>query len=141
MSELVERLGLSDDEKRMKTEEYREVSGGGPSRGSGKGDGSDGSSGGQSGTGGGLSSPAPGHRGAIPSKYVLCPGVGVSEGIACNYFYRNKILTSTHDFEQDIVSAAWSISRRYESYQPHLKALDKISLMIFDTMKKISRYG
>lgn len=141
MSELVERLGLSDDEKRMKTEEYRKF----------------------------LAVDRHGDLGKamdqmdllednqelaeaflllhqsiaerIPSKYVFAPGVGVSEGIACDYFYRNKILTSTHDFEQDIVSAAWSISKRYESYQPHLKALEKISLMIFDTIKKYHGMG
>ena len=72
----------------------------------------------------------------ISSKYVFVPGIAINEGIAYHYFYENKILKSPHDFDQDIVSAAWSISKRYGSYQPHLKALEKISLMIFDTMKK-----
>ena len=77
----------------------------------------------------------------IPSKFVFVPGVGVNEGIACDYFYNHKVLRSAHDFEQDIVSAAWSISERYGSYKPHLKALEKISLMIFDTMKKYHGMG
>lgn len=77
----------------------------------------------------------------IPSKYVFIPGVSVNEGIAYHYFCLNKIMKSIHDFDQDILSAAWSIARRYGSYQPHLKALEKISLMIFDTMKKYHGLG
>lgn len=77
----------------------------------------------------------------ISSKYVFIPGVSVNEGMAYQYFCQNKIIKSMHDFEQDIISAAWSISKRYGSYQPHLKALEKISLMIFDTMKKYHGMG
>ena len=87
MSELVERLGLSDDEKRMKTEEYRKF----------------------------LAVDRHGDLGKamdqmdllednqelaeaflllhqaiaerIPSKYVFAPGVGVSEGIALSLIH------------------------------------------------------
>lgn len=69
-------------------------------------------------------------------KYVIAPGLSVTEGIAYDYCYKNKWLTSNHDFEADVVSAAWSIAKRYASYQPHLKTLVKLSLQIFDSTKK-----
>lgn len=77
----------------------------------------------------------------IPAKYIYVPGVAINEGIAYNYYDQHRILVSPHNFEDDILSAAWSIAKRYGSYQPHLKALEKISLMIFDTTKKYHGMG
>ena len=64
----------------------------------------------------------------ISAKYIMVPGVAVNEGIAYDYAMKHRMIKVPHDFEQDIISAAWSISKRYGSYQPHLKALQKISL-------------
>ncbi len=72
----------------------------------------------------------------LPSEEVVIPGLSICEGIAYDYSYENKWLISEHDFDQDVLSAAWSIALRYGSYQPHLKALCKMSNMIFDTTKK-----
>jgi len=74
-------------------------------------------------------------------EYVYAPGVSVCEGIAMNHCFNKKWLTSTHDFNNDIISAAWSIAKRYGSYQPHLKALYKLSTEIFDAMKKYHGMG
>ena len=52
-----------------------------------------------------------------------------------------KWLVAKHDFDNDIISAAWSIAKRYGSYQPHLKALYKLSSEIFDAMKKYHGMG
>ena len=72
----------------------------------------------------------------LPAKYVFVPGVSVNDGMAYHYFAQKNNLKVAHDFDQDIVSAAWSIAKRYGSYQPHLKALDRISTQIFDVTKK-----
>ena len=72
---------------------------------------------------------------------MYAPGVSVSEGVAYNYSYSKKWLTSSHDFDNDIISAAWAIAKRYDSYQPHLKALFKLSSEIFDAMKKYHGLG
>jgi len=74
-------------------------------------------------------------------EIVFAPGVSVTEGMAFNYGYNKKWLISTHDFDNDIISAAWAISKRYGSYQPHLKALFKLSSEIFDAMKKYHGMG
>lgn len=77
----------------------------------------------------------------IPSEYVIIPGVSVSEGIAYDYAYKIGILKSPHDFDEDVLSASWSIAKRYGSYSPHLKALDSFSTSIFDATKKYHGMG
>ncbi|WP_406544937.1 phosphatase [Pseudobutyrivibrio sp.] len=67
---------------------------------------------------------------------VFAPGVSVAEGMMYNHSYQKKWLISKHDFDNDIITAAWSIAKRYGSYQPHLKALYRLSGEIFDAMKK-----
>ncbi len=77
----------------------------------------------------------------LKPEQVYTPGVSVCEGMVCNYCYNKKWLLSQHDFDNDIISAAWSIAKRYGSYQPHLKALFKLSGEIFDAMKKYHGLG
>ncbi len=77
----------------------------------------------------------------LSPQMVYAPGVSVTEGMAFNHSYTKKWLISAHDFDNDIVSAAWSIAKRYGSYQPHLKALFKLSSEIFDAMKKYHGMG
>ncbi|WP_294237047.1 Ppx/GppA phosphatase family protein [Pseudobutyrivibrio sp.] len=69
-------------------------------------------------------------------EMVFAPGVSVGEGMMYNHSYQKKWLVSKHDFDNDIITAAWSIAKRYGSYQPHLKALYRLSGEIFDAMKK-----
>ncbi len=73
---------------------------------------------------------------SLPAKKIMIPGVSINEGIAYNYAFEKGSLKPTHDFEEDVISACWAIARRYGSYIPHLKALDKMSQQIFDSMKK-----
>jgi exopolyphosphatase/guanosine-5'-triphosphate,3'-diphosphate pyrophosphatase len=77
----------------------------------------------------------------MPAKRVYFPGVTTNDGMAYDYLTKKKCLNVSHDFEQDIISAAWAIARRCDSYQPHLKALDNISTQIFDIMKKYHGLG
>ncbi len=74
-------------------------------------------------------------------KYIYIPGVSVCDGMALSYSFKKKWLSASHDFEADVISAAWSIAKRYGSYQPHLKALYKLSGMIFDATKKYHGMG
>ncbi len=77
----------------------------------------------------------------LKPETVVAPGVSVCEGMAYNYCYTHKWLSAKHDFDNDIITAAWSIAKRYDSYQPHLKALFKLSGEIFDAMKKYHGLG
>lgn len=68
---------------------------------------------------------------------VWVPGVNINDGIAYDYAGRNHLVKGTHDFEADIISAAQNLSKHFNSYSPHIKALTKLSTKIFDTMKKV----
>ena len=72
----------------------------------------------------------------IKTEQIMIPGVSVSEGIAYKYAYETKVLKAVHDFDEDILSASWAIAKRYDSYLPHLRALESISMEIFDAVKK-----
>lgn len=72
----------------------------------------------------------------LGAKELWAPGVIVSDGIACDYAQKNRIYKPTHDFDEDIISAAESLSRRYMSYSPHIEALTQMAMLLFDTMKK-----
>ncbi|MDD6058072.1 MAG: HD domain-containing protein [Clostridiales bacterium] len=72
---------------------------------------------------------------------LWAPGVIVSDGIACDYAEKHNIYHAAHDFEDDILSAAKSLSKRYLSYSPHIDALASMSVQIFDAMKKCHGMG
>ena len=78
---------------------------------------------------------------SLPAKKIMMPGVSINEGIAYAYAFEKGTLKPTHDFEEDVLSASWAIAKRYGSYIPHLKALDKMSSQIFDAMKKYHGMG
>ena len=73
---------------------------------------------------------------ALEFETVHLPGTSVTEGMALEYAYEHHYMKTSHDFEQDVLSAAWSIARRYGSYHPHLKAMDKMAVQIFDATKR-----
>ncbi len=63
------------------------------------------------------------------------------DGIAYEYGEDNKLFHLTHDFEKDIVGCAQNISKRYMGSKKRSETLEKISLSIFDSMKKIHGLG
>lgn len=77
----------------------------------------------------------------ISPKEVWVPGANIQDGIAYDYAQRNKLLSITHDFDADIISAAQFLSRHYHSYSPHIEALSRMSIKIFDAMKKVHGLG
>ena len=67
---------------------------------------------------------------------VILPGASLHEGLALSYGIKNGIIKSVHDFDKDVLSSAWQIALRYDSYKPHLKMLEQLSTMLFDAIKK-----
>ena len=64
-----------------------------------------------------------------------------SDGIAYDYAQSHKIVHCTHDFDEDILSAAKNMSMRYMSYSQHIDALTDMASLLFDAMKKIHGMG
>ena len=77
----------------------------------------------------------------IGAESIWAPGVNISDGIAYDYAERKGMVKAVHDFEEDIIAAAKNLSERYKSYSPHIEALTQMSLLIFDTMKKMHGMG
>lgn len=77
----------------------------------------------------------------LSGKNVWVPGVNISDGIAYDIAQRNGWIKTSHDFDEDILSAAQNLSWHYDSYSPHIEALNKLSVKIFDTMKKVHGLG
>lgn len=74
---------------------------------------------------------------ATDAKNLWLPGVSLSDGIAYDYAERNKLIKSTHNFEDDILSSAQNISGRYQGSHSISDTLVSVSLEIYDSMKKV----
>ena len=78
---------------------------------------------------------------AMHAQTIWFPDVDTSDGIAYDYAQTHKIVHPSHDFEEDILSAAKNMSMRYMSYSQHIDALTEMSSLLFDAMKKVHGMG
>lgn len=77
----------------------------------------------------------------MEAEYIWAPGVTLCDGMAYEYAEQNKIIAPAHNFEQDIIACARNISKRYMGSKKRGETLEKITLTIFDSMKKIHGFG
>ena len=75
------------------------------------------------------------------AELIWAPGVTLCDGIAYEYAEKNKMITASHDFEQDIIACAKNISKRYRGSRKRSETLEQIALTIFDSTKKIHGLG
>lgn len=75
------------------------------------------------------------------AQKVWAPGVTLADGIAYEYAEKNKILLCEHDFNRDILACASNISKRYQGSRKRGENLEKTTLSIFDSMKKVHGLG
>lgn len=71
------------------------------------------------------------------AEQIWAPGVTLCDGIAYEYAERNRIITSSHDFEKDIIACAQNISKRYRGSKKRSETLEKIALTVFDSMRRV----
>lgn len=74
-------------------------------------------------------------------KKIWLPGVSLCEGIAAEYAQQQKIVTFSHDFNEDIIAAARNIAKRYMCNKSHTYSLENNVIAIFDSMKKYHGLG
>ncbi len=67
--------------------------------------------------------------------------VSICDGLCYDFGIKNKLISQTHNFEEDIIAASRSIAKRYKSNQAHLRNMEEISLGIFSKTKKIHGMG
>lgn len=75
------------------------------------------------------------------AELIWAPGVTLCDGIAYEYAEKNKIITSPHNFEQDIIACAQNISKRYRGSRKRSETLEQIALRIFDSTRRIHGLG
>lgn len=75
------------------------------------------------------------------AKLIWAPGVTLCDGMAYEYAEKHRLLPKVHDFEQDIVTCAKGISKRYMGSKRRSETLEQIALTIFDSMKKVHGLG
>ena len=77
----------------------------------------------------------------LTAKEVWIPGVNVNDGIAFDYADRNKLLKGFHNFDEDVITAALAMSEHYNSYSTHIEALTKLTVQVFDAIKRTHGLG
>ena len=75
------------------------------------------------------------------AKMIWAPGVSLCDGMVYEYAEEYKLLAQVHDFEQDIVTCARGISKRYMGSKRRAETLEQIALTIFDSMKRVHGMG
>ncbi len=72
---------------------------------------------------------------------IWMPGVSLCDGMAYEYAEKIKMFKEEHDFEKDIVACALNINKRYQGSKKKAENLEKIAIVIYDSMKKIHGLG
>ncbi len=75
------------------------------------------------------------------AEYIWAPGATLCDGVAYEHAEKNRIISSKHDFEQDIIACAQNISKRYRGSRRRGETLEAIALTIFDSMRKVHGMG
>lgn len=77
----------------------------------------------------------------IGAEMIWIPGVRLCDGIAAEYAQELKLVKFGHDFNEDILSAARNMAKRYKAHTIHIQTMERLVLQIFDTMKKYHGMG
>lgn len=75
------------------------------------------------------------------AETIWCPGVDLSDGMAYEYAEKEKLFNTPHDFENDIISAADVLSKRYNGNKERNQLVEKVAMDVFDATKKLHHLG
>ena len=71
------------------------------------------------------------------AEMIWLMDVTICDGMAYDYGISGKLITQTHDFEEDILAAARNIAKRYKSNQAHIRNMEELCLLIFNKTRKV----
>ena len=77
----------------------------------------------------------------VGAEHIWAPGTALCDGIAYDYAEKQKIISPSHDFEQDIIACARNISKRYRGSKRRGETVEMIALAIFDGLKRTHGMG
>ncbi len=64
------------------------------------------------------------------------PGTELADGIAYDFGEKNKVIRTSHNFDNDIVAATRNISKRYNSPKSHIQSVTEIAVVMFNALKR-----
>ena len=71
------------------------------------------------------------------AEMIWLMDVTICDGMAYDFGIANKLITQTHNFEEDILAAARNIAKRYKSNVAHIRNMEELCLLIFNKTKKV----
>lgn len=74
----------------------------------------------------------------LGSEVVWASNVGICDGIMMDYIGMRRLLKDIRDFSDDILSVTREMAKKYESDLKHTSNVEKLCMLIFDSIKKIS---
>ncbi len=75
------------------------------------------------------------------AESLLIPNISLRDGIIANFIERDYNLNRYNAFNQDILTQALNISKRYKSSEAHLKAIEAHALILFNALKQHFEFG
>lgn len=75
------------------------------------------------------------------AEFMWLPGSTLCDGLVEDYAEKKGKITPSHEFTQDIIGAAYCIATRYQCNESHFHFVEKMSLLLFDQMKKLHGLG
>ncbi len=73
------------------------------------------------------------------AKKVIIPEIDLNDGLCYEYMQEKGLLENDHNFEEDILNAAWDMAERYQCDRNHSSFVLKTAILLFDGLKK--KYG
>lgn len=71
------------------------------------------------------------------AESIRAPGSHLSDGVAYQYAVSKKFIRDPHDFEEDIMSEAEELAKRFHCNDVHTKVIQDYSYIIFDACRRI----
>lgn len=75
------------------------------------------------------------------AKKIWISCVSLPDGMVIDYGVKKKKISIEHNYNDDILSTAKSISKRYKASQSHINMIRQIATAIFDATKKVHGLG
>lgn len=72
---------------------------------------------------------------------IWMPGTNLTRGMAYEFAENTKLLKMSHNFGNDIITAARHIARRYAVSKPHIENMDMTATAVFDATAGIHGMG
>ncbi len=75
------------------------------------------------------------------AENIWLPGTGMTDAIAVKYAEEQDIIRFDHDFDNDIIGTCRNMAKRFKCYMPHIQAVERLALQLFDSLIKYHGLG